>query len=86
MKITYEIDTNDQKQAIERKQIEKASDMAKVLWSMSFTAHNTVQTHLEKLVNAGHQITLQEAIDMVFVRYDQLLELYGINVEEINKT
>jgi hypothetical protein len=84
MKITYEIDTQDPSQAMERRQLEKANDMAMVLWEMTFNVRKHVNNRVENAVADGYRVSAEDAISWVFQEYNRLMEEHGIRVEELN--
>lgn len=84
MKITYEIDTKDPDQAVERRQLEKAADMANVLFQMSLHVKKAVREKVDSYIEQGRRVSSHDVLEMVYQEYNELIELHGINVEELN--
>jgi hypothetical protein len=84
MKITYEIDTKDPDQQMERRQLEKANDMARVLWEMTLNVRGVVNRQIEAKVEQGYRVSAEDAISMVYKVFNDLIEAYGIRIEELS--
>lgn len=83
MKATLQFNLDDQEDRLEHLRCMKATSMASILFDFQHNARKRIESIIEQKEDRGDKILALTAVDMVYDYFNNLLELHGIDVNEI---
>jgi hypothetical protein len=82
-KATLEFDLTDFDDRMEFERVNKATDMALIIWEMVYNTRKNIEWDLEKDLEDGKTLTVFDGVDVVFSKLIEKLNEKGIIIDNL---
>jgi len=83
MKAILEFDLNDSDDQLAHKRCVLATEMALVIWQLSYNTKKEVERIIENAKEDDKNINAYDGVDLVFEKLNDLLEEHGIKIDSL---